>query len=50
MGDGEQEKVAAFCKGVPTCWYDSGLVQDCKMFYFIIKDEDRDDGNGGFLP
>ena len=50
MGDGEQEKVVAFCRSVPTFWYESEPVQDFKKFSFIIKYEGRDDNNNGFFP
>lgn len=48
MGAKEWEKVVAFCKWVSACWYESAPIQDCKMFFFIIKDKDRDENNDGF--
>ena len=50
MGDGECEKVVTICRWVPACWYESTLVEGCKKFFIIIKDEDKDDNNGGFFP
>ena len=50
MGVEERVKVVAFCRWVLAYWYESMPIQDCKMFSFIIKNEDKDDDSCGFLP
>ena len=45
----EREKVIAFCRWVPTYWYESTLVQDCKEIFLLLK-EDIDDSSRWFLP
>lgn len=42
------EKVVPFCRWVPTYWNDSTPWQICKKCLLIIKEEDKDDNNGGF--
>jgi len=49
VGAKERVKVVAFYRWLSECWYAFTLVQDCKKFLFILK-EDRDNKKGGFFP
>jgi len=50
VGVGERAKVVTFCRWVPTYWYESTLVQDCKTFFLYIKHKSETKSASGFFP